>query len=75
MRDFIELVTDEILADQLAIAIQGRGAFKRFRTTLFDHEPWWDRWTNFSNERQLGRARSWLADAGFRPAIHGEPLR
>lgn len=37
MRNFMELVTDKILADQFAIEQQGLGAFKRFRTTLFDH--------------------------------------
>jgi len=67
MRDFIRTVTDETLARQLDIAIEGKGAFRRFRDTLFPDEPWWGAWSTFSNERQLARARWWLADAGLRP--------
>jgi hypothetical protein len=69
MRDFIGTVTDDALAGRLGVAIQGKGAFRRFKDTLARHEDWWGRWLTFSNERQLGRARWWLADAGLRPAL------
>lgn len=67
MRDFIGTVTDETVARQLDVAIQGKGAFRRFKDTLFPNEQWWGSWSTFSNERQLARARWWLADAGLRP--------
>ncbi|WP_211262678.1 UPF0158 family protein [Nitriliruptor alkaliphilus] len=68
MTDFIDQVTDEQLAGRLEVAVQGRGAFRRFKDTLFDDEVWWSRWATFSAERQLARARWWLAEAGLRPA-------
>jgi hypothetical protein len=69
MEDFIATVTDDQLADRLAVAIQGKGAFRRFKDTLHQDELWWGRWLTFSSERWLGRARWWLADAGLRPSI------
>jgi hypothetical protein len=35
MRDFIGTVTDDALAGRLGVAIQGKGAFRRFKDTLF----------------------------------------
>ena len=63
---FIDTVTDEDRADRLGIAIQGRGAFGRFRRVL---DRWPDeltRWSAFSEERKRGRARAWLTEAGYR---------
>ena len=61
-------VTDDALAGRLGVAIQGKGAFLRFKATLAPNEKWSGAWLTFSNERQLGRARWWLADEGLRPA-------
>jgi hypothetical protein len=72
MRDFIHTVTDDVLATRLSDAIHGEGAFRRFRTVLFDDEHWWERWSTWSHEHQLARARWWLADAGYRPATPAE---
>ena len=68
MRDFITTVTDERLAELLWVAIDGKGAFRRFRDVVYDDEQLATNWTRFSSERWLGRARAWLADAGLRPA-------
>lgn len=68
MRDFIATVTDEHLAEQLAVAIDGKGAFRRFKDTLYDDAEWREAWMLFSSERWLARARWWLADAGLRPS-------
>ncbi|MGH3452281.1 MAG: UPF0158 family protein, partial [Haloechinothrix sp.] len=72
MRDFIGTVTDDALAGRLSVAIQGKGAFRRFKDTLCANEYWWGAWLTFSDERQLGRARWWLADAGLRPAAEDD---
>lgn len=72
MVDFIDRVTDERLADRLAVAVQGKGAFRRFKDTLFGDEIWWSRWLTFSNERRFARARWWLAEAGLRPATRAD---
>ena len=52
-------------ADRLEIAISGRGAFRRFKDVLARWPGELDRWYAFSAERQRGRARAWLADAGY----------
>jgi len=69
MEQFIQTVTDEQRADRLAIAIEGRGAFRRFRSVIDRWEDELDRWYAFSEDRSRGRARRFLADAGYRPAV------
>ena len=69
---FIDELDDPAVADRLARAISGRGAFRRFKDTLFDRPDLMTRWYAFSNDRQRGRARSWLAAEGYTPT---RPLR
>jgi hypothetical protein len=68
MEVFAGTVADRRLADRLDRALVGRGAFRRFREVLADHTDEHDRWRVISSERVRGRARSWLADHGYRPA-------
>jgi hypothetical protein len=65
MELFIGVVRDPRRADRLEIAISGRGAFRRFKDVLARWPGELDRWYAFSAERQRGRARAWLADAGY----------
>jgi len=67
MEDFISTVTDSHLADRLAIAIEGSGAFGRFKGVLRHTPGAEDDWYEFSNERRFGRARAWLVRAGYQP--------
>lgn len=69
MRDFIATVDDPDTTERLRRAIEGRGAFRRFKDVVFEDDELRHRWTLLSSERALGRARRWLADAGLRPAI------
>ncbi len=65
MERFIGTVRDPGCADRLEIAISGRGAFRRFKDVLERWPGELDRWHAFSAEHQRGRARAWLADAGY----------
>lgn len=65
MCEFIATVPDPGRGDRLGIAIQGRGAFRRFKDVLTRWPGELERWYAFSEERQRGRARAWLADAGY----------
>jgi Uncharacterised protein family (UPF0158) len=68
MERFIATVEDPAIVDRLAIAIRGSGAFRRFKDVLSRWPEELQRYFLFSSERQLGRARSWLAAEGYRPA-------
>jgi hypothetical protein len=67
MEWFIDDLDDAQLADRLVRAISGRGAFGRFKDTLSERPELMTRWLAFSNDRQRGRARSWLATEGYLP--------
>jgi hypothetical protein len=67
MQAFIATVPGPDHADLLEIAIQGRGAFRRFKDVLDRWPGELDRWFAYAEERQRGRARAWLAAAGYYP--------
>lgn len=64
---FIDELDDPVLADRLSRAIAGRGAFRRFKNVLSERPELMTRWHSFSDERQHGRARRWLAAEGYTP--------
>ena len=65
MERFIADVEKPEVADRLSIAIDGRGPFRRFKDVLSRWPDLMERWHGFSEDRQRGRARSWLADQGY----------
>ena len=75
MELFIASVEDPGRAERLARAIAGRGAFRRFKDELARWPGELERWHALSEERQRGRARSWLTEAGYRvePAARRDP--
>lgn len=64
---FIAGLDDASIADRLDRAISGLGAFRRFKDTLSEWPDLTPPWYAFSEDRQRGRARAWLADAGYAP--------
>jgi Uncharacterised protein family (UPF0158) len=68
MELFIAAVDDTDQVNQLRIAIGGRGAFRRFKDQLSRWPELLERWYAFSEDRQRGRARAWLAAEGYAPA-------
>lgn len=73
MELFIASVEDPAIADRLEIAITGKGAFRRFKDVLSRWPEELERYYLLRNERQRGRARAWLAAAGYRPAGTARP--
>lgn len=65
MRDFATDVEADTIRAQLLDAIDGRGAFSRFRRVLARHDALQARWHTFSAETRAGRARDWLAAEGY----------
>jgi hypothetical protein len=73
MGSFIGTIADCDRADRLEIAIEGKGAFRRFKDVLARWPDELERWHAFSEERQRGRARAWLAATGYCPAPPSHP--
>ena len=65
MQDFIDTVSDEHVRELLDVAIQGKGAFRRFKDMLRGHPAEQQRWFEFQAARMDARAREWLAEEGF----------
>ncbi len=65
MAAFTDLVQDDALRTELADAIEGRGAFSRFRRVLDRHEPLRQAWFSFRDARAQKRMRDWLAIEGY----------
>ena len=72
MESFIETVANPRLQSQLTNAIQGRGAFRRFKDALLAHPDERERWIAFSAARVRERALAWLAGEGITPILRNE---
>ena len=62
MDDFIATVEDEHLAELLKVAIDGKGAFRRFKDVLARYPEERERWFKFKDDRVRERALEWLDD-------------
>jgi predicted nucleotidyltransferase len=62
MQDFVAQVPDRRAFDLLARAIEGRGAFRRFKDTLFEFPELRQSWFDFHDVRMRRRAIEWLVD-------------
>jgi len=63
MADFAEGITDERAGRRLARAIQGKGAFRRFKDQLHEEHPGLlPAWYALRDARATRRAVQWLAD-------------
>ncbi len=65
MAEFVAAVHHRRAADLLDRAITGRGAFRRFKDTLFEFPELRDQWFRFRNARSRRRALRWLAAEGL----------
>jgi len=68
MAEFAAAIEDRAFGARLARAIEGRGAFRRFKDLLAEEPAVRDRWFAWSEDRELARARAFLADHGLRPS-------
>ena len=65
MAAYVAGVADSHLREQLERGIEGKGAYRRFRD-LVDEAGLRQAWQEFSDERQIGRARMYLAERSIR---------
>jgi hypothetical protein len=69
MEDFILTVQDKRLQERLWWAIEGRGAFRRFKDVLAAHYREQKRWYAFKDDRVTTRILHWLESEGIEPII------
>ena len=62
MQDYVATVKDEHLAELLEVALNGKGAFRRFKDVLLSYPEERERWFNFRDDRVQERALEWLDD-------------
>jgi hypothetical protein len=67
MVEFIDTVADEHLRELLEVAIDGKGAFGRFKSVLGRSDKELDRWYAFKNEEGERQARRWLKSLEIEP--------
>jgi hypothetical protein len=65
MAAFVETVSDARFHNRLAYAIQGRGAFRRFKDVLLERPAERERWFEFSAARERERLLEWLKSEGI----------
>jgi predicted nucleotidyltransferase len=65
MEDFIALVPDRRTKEKLERAIEGRGAFRRFKDALVDFPELRAEWFTFLASRQRRGAIEWLEEQGL----------
>ena len=73
MERFTAGVEDPDITARLEGALDGRGAFRRFRNQLTEWPELQSRWYAYSADRQRGRARAWLAAEGYTPTPAASP--
>lgn len=64
LAEFTSSVSDPRARDLFERAIAGRGAFRRFKDTLFDFPELRQTWFQFHDARMRRRALRWLGDQG-----------
>jgi hypothetical protein len=60
MEAFIETIEDSQIQAALEVAIQGSGAFRRFKSTLYRYPEEEKRWFEFKDQRLHNRVIIWL---------------
>lgn len=69
MEAFASTVEDPELAGKLEAAIDGKGAFRQFKDTLYDYPEERERWFEFQRARKSERMVAWLEDEEIDPVF------
>ena len=72
MARFASTVTDPKLREHLGIALDGKGAFRRFKSVLHNNPDELQRWYAFKDAAMGERVRDWLRELDVEPAENAE---
>ena len=64
MQAFIATIENEHLAELLEVAINGKGAFRRFKAVLLNYPKEREKWFEFKDARIQEQALEWLESIG-----------
>lgn len=67
MADFIETVENSMLRDELRRALNGKGAFRKFKDALLDYPKERKRWYGHNAKAIKREIREWLHRIGVKP--------
>lgn len=67
MEAFVDTVQDDALHEKLSIALDGKGAFGRFKRVLEAHPPQKERWFRFKEERMAEEVERFLFSVDIEP--------
>jgi len=67
MEEYIKSLEDEHLCELLEVAIQGSGAFRRFKDTISRFPEAQGNWFKFRDEHEQQRRLDWFASIGIEP--------
>lgn len=67
MIEFIKTVRDDLLKEELTIALNGKGAFKKFKNILLEYPKERKRWHAFNAKTMKNTIKEWLISLGVKP--------
>jgi hypothetical protein len=73
MEEFIDSVSDNRLRALLDVAIQGKGAFRRFKDVLLEYPQERERWFAFEKASARQRSVAWLQSEDIEPVAEQPP--
>jgi hypothetical protein len=68
MAEFAGAVEDPLLKEKLGSALDGKGAFRKFKDTLIDYPKERKRWHGYNATAMKNEITEWLASVGIEPA-------
>jgi len=67
MSEFIDIVTDPDLKEKLSAALDGKGAFRKFKDALTNHPKERKRWHGYNAKVMKREIIEWLDSVGVKP--------
>jgi len=67
MVEFTETIEDDLLREKLNIALDGKGAFRRFKNVIADYPDYREKWFTFRDDKINKKVIEWLNSMGIEP--------
>lgn len=74
MVEFADEVEDKSLREKLAIALDGKGAFRRFKNVLSNYPEYRQKWFDFEQEKMDEEVIEWLNSIDIEPEISNDNM-